>query len=50
MWIFSVPAFVGVALATFGVCSSVPPRPPSSSAAGTSEPFAHGVKQVFKLY
>jgi hypothetical protein len=46
LWTFAIPAFVGVAVTTFGVCSSVPPRPPSSSAAEGAEPFADGVKQV----
>jgi len=44
--VFACPAYVGVLMTTFGVCSSVPPSPPSSSAAMPLEQFFVGVKQV----
>lgn len=43
---FSVPAFLGVAMATLGVCSSSPPTPPTASAESKSEPFFTGLKKV----
>ena len=33
-------------MATFGVCSSLPPTPPTASAAEESEPFFKGLKKV----
>ena len=41
-----IPAGVGTLLATFGICSSVPPTPPSPSAAETSQSFLQGIKSV----
>lgn len=46
--VFACPAYVGVLMTTFGVCSSVPPSPPSSSAAMPLEQFFVGVKQLIK--
>lgn len=43
---FSVPAFLGVTMATLGVCSSSPPTPPTASAESKSEPFFTGLKKV----
>ena len=43
---YMIPAGVGTLLATFGVCSSVPPTPPSPSAAETSQSFLQGIKSV----
>ena len=43
---FSIPAFLGVVMATLGVCSSTPPTPPTASAESTSEPFFVGLKKV----
>ena len=43
---FSIPAFLGVVMATFGVCSSIPPTPPTASAESKSEPFFVGLKAV----
>ncbi|RMX61475.1 hypothetical protein pdam_00003517 [Pocillopora damicornis] len=42
---FSIPAFLGVVMATFGVCSSSPPTPPTASAESSSEPFFQGLKK-----
>ena len=36
-------------MATFGVCSSVPPTPPTASAEEESEPFKEGLKKVYIL-
>ncbi|CAH1258649.1 MFSD7 [Branchiostoma lanceolatum] len=46
--VYCAPAGVGVLLATFGVCSSVPPSPPTASAAATSETFWQGIKKIVK--
>ena len=43
---FCIPAFLGVAMATLGVCSSTPPTPPTASAEAKSEPFFLGLKKV----
>ncbi|KAL9983577.1 hypothetical protein ACROYT_G005772 [Oculina patagonica] len=45
---FSIPAFLGVVMATFGVCSSTPPTPPTASAESKSEPFFVGLKKVLR--
>ena len=47
---FSIPAFLGVVMATFGVCSSIPPTPPTASAESKSEPFFAGLKKVRYFY
>lgn len=41
-------AGVGTVLATFGVCSSVPRTPPTTSAAEGTEPFFLGLKKVIQ--
>ena len=46
LWVISSPAFLVVFMATFGVCSSVPPTPPTASAEEESEPFKEGLKKV----
>lgn len=46
--VFACPAYIGVLMTTFGVCSSVPPSPPSSSAAVPLQQFSVGVKQLMK--
>ncbi|CAH1782577.1 unnamed protein product [Owenia fusiformis] len=46
--IFAIPAGVGVIMATAGIWSSVPPTPPTSSAANVSEPFFEGLKKLAK--
>ncbi|EDO47643.1 predicted protein, partial [Nematostella vectensis] len=46
--VFAIPAFLGVTMATFGFCNSLPPSPPTMSAASKSEPFFSGLKQVLK--
>ncbi|XP_062581592.1 solute carrier family 49 member A3-like [Saccostrea cucullata] len=48
LWVISSPAFLVVILATFGVCSSVPPTPPTASAEEDSEPFKEGLKKIVK--
>lgn len=49
LYMFSVPAFLGVVMATFGVCSSIPPTPPTASAESKSEPFFVGLKKVLQI-
>jgi FLVCR family MFS transporter 7 len=44
--IFAIPAYLGVLMTTFGVCSSVPPTPPSESAAEECETFLVGMKTL----
>ncbi|KAK2180634.1 hypothetical protein NP493_434g00008 [Ridgeia piscesae] len=46
MLIYTIPATIVVVIATFGVCSSVPPTPPTASAAETSQPFFKGLKMI----
>ncbi|XP_035665722.1 solute carrier family 49 member A3-like [Branchiostoma floridae] len=46
--VYCAPAGVGVLLATFGICSSVPPSPPTASAAATSETFWQGIKKIVR--
>ncbi|KAL3863356.1 hypothetical protein ACJMK2_005114 [Sinanodonta woodiana] len=48
LWVMTGPAVATVLLATFGICSSLPPTPPTSSAAEESEPFFKGLKQIVK--
>lgn len=43
---FSIPALLGIAMATLGVCSSTPPTPPTASAEAKSEPFFLGLRKV----
>ncbi|XP_076329016.1 solute carrier family 49 member A3-like isoform X3 [Tachypleus tridentatus] len=48
--VWSVPAIICVLLATFGVCSSTPPTPPSSSAAViTHQPYSQGIRELFSI-
>ncbi|XP_067657381.1 solute carrier family 49 member A3-like [Haliotis asinina] len=49
LWTCTVVAGLGVVMATFGVCSSVPPTPPTSSAAEASEPFFAGLKKLLRV-
>uniref|UniRef100_K1QVM3 Major facilitator superfamily domain-containing protein 7-a n=1 Tax=Magallana gigas TaxID=29159 RepID=K1QVM3_MAGGI len=48
LWVISSPAFLVVVMSTFGVCSSVPPTPPTASAEEDSEPFKEGLKKIAK--
>ncbi|XP_056004844.1 solute carrier family 49 member A3-like isoform X2 [Ostrea edulis] len=48
LWVISSPAFLVVFMATFGVCSSVPPTPPTASADEASESFKEGLKKIVK--
>ncbi|XP_029196723.2 solute carrier family 49 member A3-like [Acropora millepora] len=45
---FSIPALLGIAMATLGVCSSTPPTPPTASAEAKSEPFFLGLRKVLR--
>ncbi|XP_041371092.1 solute carrier family 49 member A3-like [Gigantopelta aegis] len=49
LWTCTGFAGVGCILATFGVCSSIPPSPPTSSAAESSEPFLAGLKKIIRI-
>lgn len=44
--IYLIPAVIGVAMATFGVCSNEPPTPPSASADEEGESFYKGFLHV----
>ncbi|XP_022096528.1 major facilitator superfamily domain-containing protein 7-like isoform X2 [Acanthaster planci] len=46
LWIYIIPGGVAAAMMTFGFCSSVPPTPPSASAAESSESFLQGLKKI----
>ncbi|XP_012938860.1 solute carrier family 49 member A3 [Aplysia californica] len=50
LYICTGASLFGVLLSTFGVCSSVPPSPPSPSAAAQSEPFFLGIKKLRKNF
>ncbi|XP_002739698.1 solute carrier family 49 member A3-like [Saccoglossus kowalevskii] len=47
--VYSIPAAVGTVLATFGMCSSVPPTPPSAAAQQQDEPFWPGLKKILRI-
>jgi hypothetical protein len=46
LWVCTGVAGFGTVLATFGVCSSRPPTPPTASAAEGTQPFFIGLKTV----
>ena len=46
LWVCTVVAACGTVLATFGICSSKPPTPPTASAAEGTEQFFLGLKKV----
>ena len=46
LWVITAPSLLVMFMATFGIWSSVPPTPPTSSAEEKSEPFFDGLKQV----
>ncbi|XP_033756588.1 solute carrier family 49 member A3-like isoform X1 [Pecten maximus] len=48
LWIVTGPALLVMLMTTFGVCSSVPPTPPSASADEASQPFVQGFKKMAK--
>ncbi|KAL5015889.1 hypothetical protein ScPMuIL_005478 [Solemya velum] len=48
LWIISSPACFLAIMVTFGLCNSVPPSPPSSSADEKSEPFFVGLKKIMR--
>ncbi|KAK2146158.1 hypothetical protein LSH36_628g03001 [Paralvinella palmiformis] len=47
LYVYTIPAGIGMLSATFGICHSLPPSPPTSSAASTPESFILGMKQIF---
>ncbi|XP_077979486.1 solute carrier family 49 member A3-like [Glandiceps talaboti] len=47
--IFTIPAVLGTLLTTFGLCSSLPPTPPSLGAQIEDKPFWTGVKEVLQI-
>lgn len=47
MKVFAAPAFLAVVMSFF-ICSSLPPSPPSISAAEQHMPFLEGIKKVIK--
>ncbi|XP_063150938.1 solute carrier family 49 member A3 [Candoia aspera] len=47
--VYAAPAILGCILATFGVCSGVPPTPPSATADRSSSPtFCEGLKMLIR--
>ncbi|WAR22401.1 S49A3-like protein [Mya arenaria] len=48
LWVITAPTLFTMVMATFGVRSSVPPTPPTSSAEEKSEPFFAGLKKIIK--
>ncbi|KAJ8025986.1 Solute carrier family 49 member A3 [Holothuria leucospilota] len=46
--IFLIPAFIGVSMATFGVCDATPPTPPSASADEEGESFFKGFLECIR--
>ncbi|RUS84086.1 hypothetical protein EGW08_008125 [Elysia chlorotica] len=46
MYVCTGVSLLGVLMSTCGVCSSLPPSPPSPSAAAQSEPFFLGIKKL----
>ncbi|XP_074641189.1 solute carrier family 49 member A3-like isoform X1 [Tubulanus polymorphus] len=46
--IYTGPTALAAVMTIFGVCSSVPPTPPTASAAEISEPFLKGLKKIVK--
>ncbi|XP_070541018.1 solute carrier family 49 member A3-like isoform X1 [Ptychodera flava] len=46
--VYSIPPVLGALMATFCMCSSAPPTPPSPSAAVQMQPYWTGLKQVVK--
>ncbi|XP_021340463.1 major facilitator superfamily domain-containing protein 7-b-like, partial [Mizuhopecten yessoensis] len=48
LWVVTAPAVLVMLMTTFGVCSSVPPTPPSASADEDSQPFIQGFKKMVK--
>ncbi|XP_070541015.1 solute carrier family 49 member A3-like [Ptychodera flava] len=46
--VYSIPPVLGALMATFCMCSSAPPTPPSPSAGEQMQPYWIGLKQVVK--
>ncbi|KAK7479160.1 hypothetical protein BaRGS_00029601, partial [Batillaria attramentaria] len=49
LWVCTGVAAPGAFLATFGVCSSTPPTPPTASAEEGTEPFFLGLKKLRRV-
>ncbi|XP_033119497.1 solute carrier family 49 member A3-like [Anneissia japonica] len=47
--VYMIPGAVVFVLSVFGVCSSVPPTPPSASAAQVHETFLQGLKKIVRI-
>ncbi|XP_070539488.1 solute carrier family 49 member A3-like [Ptychodera flava] len=47
--IICIPSAIGTLLATFGLCSSLPPTPPSRAAERQDEPFWTGFKEILRI-
>ncbi|CAG2224614.1 solute carrier family 49 member A3-like [Mytilus galloprovincialis] len=48
LWVMTGISLTGTMMATFGVCSSTPPTPPTASAEEDSEKFIDGLKKLLK--
>ncbi|XP_071793286.1 solute carrier family 49 member A3-like [Asterias amurensis] len=48
LWIYTIPGGVAAAMMTVGFCNSLPPTPPSASAAAVSESFVQGLKKIIR--
>ncbi|KAL4231241.1 Major facilitator superfamily domain-containing protein 7 [Mactra antiquata] len=49
LWIITAPSLLTMFMATFGICSGIPPTPPTISAEQDSEPFFQGLKQIIRI-
>ncbi|XP_038064524.1 solute carrier family 49 member A3-like isoform X1 [Patiria miniata] len=48
LWIYIIPGGVAAVMMTLGFCRSIPPTPPSASAAESSESFVQGLKKIIR--
>ncbi|XP_071947209.1 solute carrier family 49 member A3-like [Antedon mediterranea] len=49
LFVYLIPGAIGFLLSIFGFCSSVPPSPPSASAAEVHETFWQGLKKIVRI-